>query len=133
MPRRKFQPGQSGNPSGRPKGKTAATLLRKSIADAMPEILEKLVALAKDGDIAAAKALLDRAVPPLKPVAANVSLSVPNEASLTEQGAAVVNAILTGSIPPDIGGQLIAALSNQAKLIEVDELIKRIEELEKKQ
>lgn len=32
MPTPKFKPGQSGNPLGRPKDKTPATLLRKAIA-----------------------------------------------------------------------------------------------------
>jgi hypothetical protein len=35
----KFKPGVSGNPKGKPKDKTPATLLRKSIAEAMPEII----------------------------------------------------------------------------------------------
>jgi hypothetical protein len=36
-------------------------------------------------------------------------------------------------VPPDIGAMLITALSNQAKIIEVDDLTKRIEALENKQ
>jgi len=55
----KFQPGQSGNSNGRPKDKTPATLLRKSIVDEMPDILKTLVNLAKEGDVQAAKVLLD--------------------------------------------------------------------------
>lgn len=52
--------------------------------------------------------------------------------TLAEQGAAVVNAALSGTIPPDIGAQLITALSNQAKIVEIDELVKRVEALENK-
>jgi hypothetical protein len=50
--------------------------------------------------------------------------------SLTEQGNEIIIATLAGQIPPDIGSQLITALSHQAKLIEIDELIKRVEALE---
>jgi hypothetical protein len=37
---------------------------------------------------------------------------------------------MTGKIPPDIGSQLITALANQTKIIEIDDLTKRIEVLE---
>ena len=123
-----FKPGQTGNPNGRPKDKTPATKLRKAIADAMPEILTQLVEQAKAGDVAAAKVLLDRVCPPLKPQAMHISLPV--NSSLTEQGGEIIRATLVGQIPPDIGSQLITALAAQSKIIEVDELTKRIEALE---
>ena len=37
---------------------------------------------------------------------------------------------MAGQIPPDIGSQLITALVNQAKIVEIDELTRRIEALE---
>lgn len=127
----KFKPGQSGNPNGRPKDKTPATKLRQSIAKAMPEILAQLVEQAKAGDVAAAKVLIDRVCPPLKSQALPISLPV--NGSLTEQGGEIIRATLAGQIPPDIGSQLITALAAQSKIIEVDELTKRIEALEGKQ
>ncbi|MGZ8188624.1 MAG: DUF5681 domain-containing protein [Methylosarcina sp.] len=128
MPTPKFQPGQSGNPKGRPKDLTPATKLRKSIAEAMPEILTRLVEQAKSGDVAAAKVLIDRVCPPLKPQA--LPINVPVNGSLTEQGDEIIRATLAGQIPPDIGSQLITALAAQAKLVEIDNLTKRIEILE---
>lgn len=124
----KFQPGQSGNPAGRPKDKTPATLLRKSIAEDMPEIVKTLVELAKDGDVQAAKVLLDRICPPLRPQALAVNL--PINGTITKQGDEIIRATMSGQIPPDIGSQLITALAAQAKIIEIDELTKRIEALE---
>lgn len=123
-----FKPGQSGNPKGQPKDKTPATLLRKTIAEEMPEIIKALVILAKKGDVAAAKVLLDRVCPSLKPQALPISLPV--NGSLAEQGEEIIRATLAGQIPPDIGSQLITALSAQAKIIEIDEILKRLEALE---
>ena len=126
----KFKAGLSGNPKGRPKDKTPATLLRKSIVEAMPDIILKLVEQAKEGDTAAAKILLDRCCPALKPQAMTINL--PINGSLAEQGGEIIRATLSGSIPPDIGAQLIAALAAQSKIIEIDELTQRIEALESK-
>ena len=128
MPTPKFKAGISGNPKGRPKDKTPATLLRKSIVDDMPEIILKLVEQAKNGDTAAAKILLDRCCPALKPQAMNITL--PINGNLAEQGNEIIRATMSGNIPPDVGAQLITALANQGKLIELQELTERIEILE---
>ena len=37
---------------------------------------------------------------------------------------------MAGNVPPDISTALMATLSNQAKLIEVQDLVDRIEKLE---
>ncbi len=130
MTRPKFKPGVSGNPKGRPKDKTPATLLRKSIVEDMPEIILKLVEQAKSGDTAAAKILLDRCCPALKPQA--MTINIPIGGTLAEQGGEIITATMKGQIPPDIGAQLIAALAAQSKIIEIDELTQRIEALEGK-
>ena len=83
MPTPKFKAGISGNPKGRPKNKTPATLLRKSIVDDMPEIILTLIKQAKEGDTAAAKILLDRCVPSLKPQA--MASHLPVNGTLAEQ------------------------------------------------
>ena len=129
MPTPKFKAGISGNPKGRPKDKTPATLLRKSIIDDMPEIILKLVEQAKNGDTAAAKILLDRCCPTLKPQA--LAISLPINGSLAEQGGEIIRATLSGHIPPDIGAQLVTALSNQGKLVELQELTQRLDKIEK--
>jgi hypothetical protein len=126
-----FQPGQSGNPAGRPPGKTPGALLRKTISEHMPAIVQTLVDSAKTGDVQAAKVLLDRVCPPLKPQAMPIGLPVSH--SLAEQGGEIITAILTGQIAPDVGSQLITALSAQCKLITFEQLMQRIEALEKKE
>lgn len=125
----KFKPGQSGNPNGRPKDKTPATLIRKSIADDLPDIIKALIAKTKEGDVPAAKVLLDRVCPALKPQALPLSIVV--NGGLVEQGGEVIRATLAGEIPPDIGSQLITALSNQGKLIDLEELADRLKRIER--
>jgi Family of unknown function (DUF5681) len=129
MPTPKFKPGVSGNPKGRPKDKTHVAMIRKSIAEEIPSIILNLVNLAKNGDVAAAKVLLDRVCPTLKPQALPISLPV--NGSLSEQGNEIIKATMNGHIPPDIGSQLITALSNQGKLVELQELTERLQRIEK--
>jgi len=126
----KWQKGQSGNPKGKTPSqyKGSAEKIRKTIADDLPDILAKLAELAKGGDVQAIKLVLERVCPALKPQAVPISLPVCD--SLAGQGQEVIRATMQGKIPPDIGSQLITALANQAKVIEVDELTKRIEALE---
>jgi len=129
MPTPKFKPGVSGNPTGRPKGQHPAHKLRNAIVESMPQIIENLVNLAKNGDVQAAKVLLDRVCPTLKPQAMPISLPV--NGSLAEQGGEIIKATMSGQIPPDIGSQLITALTHQAKIVEIDDVIKRLEVLER--
>lgn len=72
--------------------------------------------------------LLDRITPILKSQALPITL--PPQNSLTEQGEAVIKATMSGQIPPDIGSQLLTALSHQLKIVEIDDLTKRVEALE---
>jgi hypothetical protein len=124
-----FIKGTSGNAKGRPSANISANKLRKSINDDMPDILNKLIELAKGGDVQAIKLVLERVCPALKPQA--VPISLPVCGSLAEQGNEIIKATMSGKIPPDIGSQLITALSNQGKLIELQELSDRLTRIEK--
>jgi hypothetical protein len=128
-----FKPGQSGNPAGRKPGQTPGAKIRQAIEKRKDEILQSVFDAAIAGDMQACKMLLDRITPPLKPVAQPVTVPVGDNNTLSNQGAAVVAAALSGQIPPDIGSQLITALAAQSKIIEIDELTKRVEALERKE
>ena len=60
----RFQPGQSGNPAGRPKGVPSKVVEYRALLNPeVPEILKVVVGKAKDGDLSAAKLILDRVYP----------------------------------------------------------------------
>jgi len=121
-----YKKGQSGNPSGRPKkdGANLKPLLEKH----GKAVLQQVIDQAMEGDIVACRLILDRLYPAIKSAAAVVKIDVGD--TLEETGSNVIASTLSGSIPPDIGSQLITALANQSKLIELTELSKRIETLE---
>lgn len=126
-----FKAGESGNPSGRPKDKTPATAIRKAISDNSTRIVQVLIDLALQGDVSAARALLDRVCPVLKAVTPHVELVDANGKGLAEQGAAVISAAMTGQVSPDVASQLLSALASQAKLIETTVIAERLTNLEK--
>ena len=122
-----FKKGVSGNPSGRPKSDTAN--LKPLLAKHGKDVLQKVIDVALSGDLAACKLVLDRLYPAIKPQ--TLPVNIPIGKNLPETGGNVVNATMSGSIPPDIGAQLIRALADQSKLVELEELNQRLARLEK--
>lgn len=125
-----WKPGQSGNPAGRPKGTpNPATRLRTMIdAEGIVKALEQ-AALA--GDVQAARTLLERALPVYRASSAPVDMpELADAQALTEKAHAVLAAVADGRVPPDLGAQLVTAIGSIARVMEVDELVRRVEALE---
>jgi len=125
----KFEKGRSGNPRGRPPGIATQAKLRKAIEKDLPGILSAMVNAAKGGDTAAAKLLLDRALPTLKPMMQTTTFETGE--TLSDSGRAIIQAVSRGNMNADHGAALIGALAGLARVVEVDELADRIEALEK--
>ena len=125
----RWKPGETGNPKGRPRGQSAITKLRESIAKDVPEILTSLVTAAKGGDIQAARLILERVLPPMKAVEQTQVIELPN-GTLTDQGRAVLAAVAAGELAPGQGAALLGAIGTLGKVAEIDELTARIEALE---
>ena len=124
-----WRAGQSGNPRGRRPGTGEVAKLRAAIAEHVPTILERLVAAALEGDTGAARLLLERVCPPLKATEEPAPLALP-DGTLTEQGRAVLGAVAAGTLAPALGAALLGAIGTLARVVEVDELERRIEALE---
>ncbi len=124
-----FKKGESGNPKGRTAGQTPGAKIRKAIEANADSILQSVIVAAVNGDMQACKMLLDRITPTLKPQALPINIQL--GATLPETGDNVIAATMDGSVPPDVGAALINALSNQGKLVEIQELAERLQRLEK--
>lgn len=126
----KFSKGKSGNPAGRKPGTSQAAKLRQAIENDLPDIITSLVDAAKTGDTSAAKLLLDRAIPALRPITQATEFKLDSTTSLSNQAKQVMKAIADGELSPDTGSQMLSGLSGVAKIIETDELTSRLEKLE---
>lgn len=125
----RWKAGESGNPKGRPTGSGKVALVRAAIAAHVPELLQALVTKALDGDVGAARLLLERTVAPLRAVEPAQALTLP-DGTLTEQGRAVLKAVAAGELAPGQGATLLNAIGALARVTEIDELMARIEALE---
>jgi len=124
-----FRPGCSGNPAGRPRSESAA--LRQKLAERAEDVLRAVLDAALDGDMAAARMILDRVLPPLRPHSESVSLSIEAGTGPAATAGAILGAAVAGKITPDAALQLLSAAASLSRIIETEELKVRLEALER--
>lgn len=124
--RGQFKKGSSGNPGGR-SGKAAE--LRRKLESSADNAVKVIMDAAKGGDMAACRLILDRVVPPSKPVFAPVAFELDNS-DLPSAARSVIEAVAAGELPADQGKMILDGLANVAKIIEITELEQRIASLE---
>lgn len=126
----KYKPGQSGNPKGRPKGiKDARTQWREALGEHGQALVSKAVELALAGDTQALKLCIDRAIPAYRPAAEPVTFKLSGD-SLTEQAESILAAVSKGQLDPQTGKALIDAISSLTKILEIDDIQRRLDALE---
>ncbi|WP_337999543.1 DUF5681 domain-containing protein [Pseudomonas chlororaphis] len=121
----RFKPGNSGNPGGR-SGQTQA--IRAKLAEGADAVTRKVLAAAKKGDMQACRLILERLVPPIKPTSEPVQFEL-DDADLPSAARSIMRAVAGGQLAPNQGKSLIDGLGAVARVIEVAELQKAIEEL----
>ena len=71
-----WKQGQSGNPKGRPrKSQRTMAQLRSQISDHLPDVIEVLANAAKEGDVQAARILVERCVPSMRALDQNINVN----------------------------------------------------------
>lgn len=129
----KFKRGEINNPSGRPKGSgSRQKLFNELVMPHKDEIVTTAINLALSGNETILRVMLDRLLPktpPDDPITFSIDLE---GLALSEQSKKVVLLISSGELSPSEGNALLSALSTHSRLVETDELIKRIEKLENK-
>jgi hypothetical protein len=130
---RPFEPGQSGNPSGRPKGaRNKTTLAVESLLDGEAEtITRKAIELAKSGNLAAIRLCLDRIAPPRKDRPIPFSLPTMDRpgdvcAGLSE----IIAGIASGELTPGEASELSKVVDSYARALLATELEARVKALE---
>jgi hypothetical protein len=123
-----FAPGKSGNPAGRPPGRSPTAKLRRIIEQEAPAIIAALIQRAKEGDTQAAVALISRVLPPIRAIEAPAH-ALPM-ASLEDAPEAVLAALSAGTLTAEQASTLASTLTALAKVRESTELESRITRLE---
>ena len=129
-PSGKFAKGNTASP-GRPPGRGVVAELRDKLAKDVDKVIDKVREQALAGDPQSIRILLDRVVPSLRPVELPAPIAMP-AGDLTQQAQAVIQAAANGDLAPGQATQLLQGLGALAKIIEIDDLAKRIAALEEK-
>lgn len=123
---------KSPNPAGRPAGRTPMAQLQKRLLEEGPAVLDAMLEKAKDGDPGAAALILSRILPALRSESQKVQFDLDPTLPLTSQVEQVLAAIAGGQIAPDVGRQIIEAISALGNLRVVEDLESRLTILEGK-
>lgn len=123
---------RSPNPAGRPKGivDKRQKLTQAMLSDAN-EIVEVVIAKAKEGDLQAAAIVLGRVMPTLAAQAEKVQFDLDPSAPLAQQVEQVLAATAAGEIAPDNAKRIIETIGALGAIRQMDELEQRLTALEK--
>ncbi|GJD97355.1 DUF5681 domain-containing protein [Methylobacterium iners] len=128
-----FQPGQSGNPAGRPKGaRNRATMALEKILEGDAEsILRKAITLAQDGDPTAMRLCLDRLMPSRKDRPVTFDLpEIQTTDDLPKATNALLQAVASGDLTPSEASDIGKAVDAHVRAIEAADLHQRLLKLE---
>jgi hypothetical protein len=126
-----FVKGQSGNPVGRKPGtKNRRTLVGEALEARSEDVAKAVIAAALDGDMQAAKLVLERVKPPLRDEGPRVKFTFDPSMSLTAQAQHVLQVCAEGEMDVDTCKVLLGCITALGGLMQTDELAARIAALE---
>lgn len=129
----RFKKGRSGNPQGKPKGaRNKSTLAAEALLEgSLDKICKRVEEEALNGNMQAAKMILDRFIPVRKDRVIKIDLPMIStcEDVLLVIGY-VVNAVGNGTISPSEGESLSRTIDLYSKALETNQLERRLNELE---
>jgi hypothetical protein len=128
-----FQPGQSGNPAGRPPGaRNKATLIAEMLLQGeAEELTRKVIDRAKEGDVEALRMCLDRLAPRSRQRTVAFELPPLKTAADAASGISVIAAgIAAGEITPHEGGELVRVVDAFLRTYEATILEERLKRFE---
>ena len=123
---------KSPNPAGRPPGQNKQTKLLNRMLEEAGEVMDAVLAKAKEGDPASAGLVLSRILPTLRAQSQTVAFDLDPTLPLAAQVEQVLLAISTGKLAPDIGRQIIEAIGTLGNIRAVEDLESRLVILEAK-
>lgn len=132
-PPKGWQPGQSGNPRGRPVGsRNKKNVIAEEFEKDGSAVARVVMDAALEGDMQAANMVLQRLSPPLRARAEKVTFELSPHAPLHQQANQVLASVAEGAIDPETGKLLIDCIQSVAGIRAVDELEARLIALEEK-
>lgn len=132
----RFRKGQSGNPAGKPRGaRHAVTILaEKLMNDEAEDVVKAVIGAAKNGDVPAARLVLERISPARKDRPIHFDLpAISAVADLPKATHAIMDAVSKGEITPSEASELGKLVDAHVRAIEVTDLQERIARLEEAQ
>jgi len=114
----RFQPGQSGNPAGRPKGSVNRQLamLREAVEKVLPLVVKRALA----GDAEAQRLILERGLPKFKAVETPIEFDLPEAGDITPARAVLQQAAageLSLSHAKELVGSLLPVVAQEEKAL----------------
>lgn len=123
--------GVSGNPAGRPPGRPDRRLLAtEQMPTEMRAIVSVLVAKALEGDSNSAAIVLSKVMPSVKAQMEKVEFDFDSSAPISEQVSAVLDALASGILAPDVARLIIDSVARLSDVRMQETLEARIEALE---
>lgn len=129
----RFKKGKSGNPHGKPRGARhkASLLAEKLFENDLEIVCSQVIQQAKEGNLMAAKIILDRLLPPRKDRLINIKLPFINDSSDALKAVRMICfAVGNGEITPLEGEALSKIIEIQNKSIELYDFEKRLQAVE---